>query len=76
MWKRYRYSFLLLIAIIFAGCSSAENARQGNVSSERPSTTPAPKQTPAVYSKDLAELRSSFNQDKGKVRLVILLSPT
>ena len=28
------------------------------------------------YSHDLNELRAQFNRDKGKVRLVILLSPT
>jgi len=28
------------------------------------------------YSTDLKELRVRFNQDKGKVRLILLLSPT
>ena len=28
------------------------------------------------YSKDLADLRKQFNNDKGKVRLLMLLSPT
>jgi len=28
------------------------------------------------YSTDLKELRDKFNQDKGKVRLLLLLSPT
>ncbi len=28
------------------------------------------------YSKDLGGLRSQFNQDKGKVRLLMVLSPT
>jgi hypothetical protein len=28
------------------------------------------------YSTDLKELRDHFNQDKGKVRLILLLSPT
>ena len=28
------------------------------------------------YSTDLGDLRSQFNQDKGKVRLLMVLSPT
>jgi ribosomal protein S3AE len=28
------------------------------------------------YSTDLKKLREKFNQDKGKVRLILLLSPT
>jgi hypothetical protein len=28
------------------------------------------------YSTDLKELRDGFNRDKGKVRLILLLSPT
>jgi hypothetical protein len=28
------------------------------------------------YSKDLGGLRTQFNQDKGKVRLLMVLSPT
>ena len=28
------------------------------------------------YSSDLNQLRAKFNQDKGKVRLLLLLSPT
>jgi len=28
------------------------------------------------YSTDMEELRTRFNQDKGKVRLLLLLSPT
>lgn len=31
---------------------------------------------PRPYSKDLYELRKRFNQDKGKARLLVLLSPT
>lgn len=29
-----------------------------------------------LYSKNLGELRKRFNRDKGKVRLLVLLSPT
>ena len=31
---------------------------------------------PMSYSTDLEKLRNDFNADKGKVRLVLLLSPT
>jgi hypothetical protein len=31
---------------------------------------------PASYSTDLKELRYRFNKDKGKVRLLLILSPT
>lgn len=44
---------------------------------EAASPTPTPNyQEPRPYSKDLAGLRAQFNRDKGKVRLVTLLSPT
>ncbi len=39
-------------------------------------TTPTPAQNPRSYSTNLEELRAQFNRDKGKVRLVVLLSPT
>jgi hypothetical protein len=32
--------------------------------------------SPRPYSKNLEELRARFNKDRGKVRLVTLLSPT
>ena len=33
-------------------------------------------QTQMAYSTDLQKLKNDFNADKGKVRLVLLLSPT
>ena len=39
-----------------------------------PTPGPAPQSRP--YSTNLEELRAAFNRDKGKVRLVTLLSPT
>ena len=38
--------------------------------------TPSPSPQPRPYSTNLDELRAAFNRDKGKVRLVTLLSPT
>ncbi len=51
----------------------SENGRNAN---ERERTMT--QNTPAArsYSEDLAELRARFNADKGKVRLLMLLSPT
>ena len=47
----------------------------------RGSRSPAPATSSALsndrrYSTELNELRSQFNQDRGKVRLLLLLSPT
>jgi hypothetical protein len=53
----------------------------GQPSLRRGSGGPAPVSSPTVtndkrYSTDMKELRARFNQDKGKVRLILLLSPT
>ena len=74
------YWLLLLTLILGIGCSSA-GSEQKNAGSEQKmsdiaQSTPSPDQEPRPYSKDLAGLRAAFNRDKGKVRLVTLLSPT
>jgi hypothetical protein len=51
--------------IIFAACSYL---RRSDASSQQASDQ--------GYSRDMKELRDKFNQDKGKVRLLLLLSPT
>ena len=76
---------LILTSITLFGCSSASSVNQ-DVAAEKQSVTPTPSTSstfsPAVspktreYSKSLDELRASFNRDKGKVRLITLLSPT
>jgi hypothetical protein len=71
---------LVLILALWVGCSSS-GSMQKNAGSEQKmndtaQATPTPSQSPRPYSKDLQELRASFNRDKGKVRLVTLLSPT
>ena len=42
------------------------------------SSTPAPSEVMGdkKYSTDLNQLRAKFNQDRGRVRLLLLLSPT
>ena len=37
---------------------------------------PAPEETPLVEIKNIKTLRDRFNQDSGKTRLILLLSPT
>jgi hypothetical protein len=57
--------------IVLAGYPSLQRGYSG--------TSPVPSPTVTNdkrYSTDLKELRDRFNQDKGKVRLILLLSPT
>ena len=37
---------------------------------------PAPEDTPLVEIKHINDLRAQFNQDAGKTRIILLLSPT
>ena len=66
--------------IFLFGCSAATSEQKastgGRTMTEAASLTATPDQQPRQYSKDLGELRAQFNRDKGKVRLVTLLSPT
>ncbi len=78
---KYKSLWLLLLTLaLWVGCSSSGSVQQNAPSeqkvSETAQSTPTPSQSPRPYSKDLGELRASFNRDKGKVRLVTLLSPT
>ncbi|GAC1445928.1 MAG: hypothetical protein NVSMB56_00700 [Pyrinomonadaceae bacterium] len=78
MMKR-TYQWLLIFSLSFvAGCSTniSRSENGGNVNKEERTMTD---KTPAAarrYSTDLGELRARFNADKGKVRLLMLLSPT
>lgn len=78
--KRAYFWLLFLGLISCLGCSTASTGQKASHEmqkmSEAASPTPTPNQGPRPYSKDLAELRAQFNRDKGKVRLVTLLSPT
>jgi ABC-type glycerol-3-phosphate transport system substrate-binding protein len=75
------YPWLLLLSItLWSGCSGTTSGQKATNEerkvTEAASTTPTPAQSQRPYSKDLEELRAAFNRDKGKVRLVTLLSPT
>ncbi len=79
--KRKYVSLLLALGIApWGGCtasSSSDNQQVAKGETKMAETTPTPpQQTPRSYSKDMRELRANFNRDKGKVRLVVLLSPT
>ncbi len=70
---------LLLGLLLCGGCSASGGAQRGSNGEQKMSettATPPPAQSPRPYSKDLDELHAAFNRDKGRVRLVTLLSPT
>jgi len=73
---------LLLSLTLWAGCAPSSTGSGKQVAGgeqkmkETATPTPTPNQPSPRYSTDLDELRASFNRDKGKVRLVTLLSPT
>ncbi len=72
------YGWLLIFSLAFVvGCSTnISRSENGGNANERERTMT--QNTPAArsYSDDLAELRARFNADKGKVRMLMLLSPT
>lgn len=73
---------LLLGLALWAPCeptatgSGSQAAGGVQKMNETAKPTPTPSQASPRYSTSLDELRASFNRDKGKVRLVTLLSPT
>jgi len=62
------------------GRGVAAGAADGLPTTQRRGRRPARKRGPArraqSFSNDLGELRAQFNRDKGRVRLLMLLSPT
>lgn len=81
------YLWLLILGLTSGlGCTGVSNGQNTSNKAQKmtgvasptptPLPTPTPNQGPRPYSKDLDKLRAQFNRDKGKVRLVILLSPT
>ena len=70
---------LLLGLTAMAACTALssgtnQQANGGQAKMSEPTPGPSPQSRP--YSTNLDELRAAFNRDKGKVRLVTLLSPT
>ena len=75
--KRMLPLLLILSVVLGLGCSAQSTGQKAsNEVKKMTDATPSPSQQPRPYSKDLGELRAAFNRDKGKVRLVTLLSPT
>lgn len=75
MKRKYFMSALLALLlfgiVVLAGHPSLRRGNSG--------TSPVPSPTmlnDKRYSADMNELRARFNQDKGNVRLILLLSPT
>ena len=65
-------SFILALWLSAAASIAGQATRQESPAQGAMAGNPAPR----PYSKDLNELRKRFNQDKGKARLLVLLSPT
>ncbi|MGH9970554.1 MAG: hypothetical protein ACREBG_22560 [Pyrinomonadaceae bacterium] len=82
MKRRYaEASFLALILLAIVALAAYPYIRSRHDSSAAISNAElkpvaTPERRDAQYSKDVKGLRDKFNQDKGKVRLIFLLSPT
>lgn len=78
--KSRLFGLLLPAALLLAGCATSggegQTTKGGQKVAETPQGAPTPGAAPRAYSKDLDELRAAFDRDKGRVRLVTLLSPT
>ncbi len=71
---------LILGLLLWSGCSSILQTNGQSVKEKqqmnKTDSTPTPSAKADSYSTNLDELKEKFNADKGKVRLVTLLSPT
>lgn len=67
---------LILLGIIALAVYPYLRRSGGSSSSAVAVTAPPTANDTKQYSTDMKELRAKFNQDKGKVRLILLLSPT
>jgi hypothetical protein len=74
MKRRYLEAAILgLVLLAIVGLAAHPYLRAKNTSAGKDLSQ---KVNNKGYSTDMKELRVRFNQDKGKVRLILLLSPT
>ncbi len=66
----------VLLAIVALTAYPYLRGRRDSSAVTNAATTQAAMADDKRYSTDLKELRARFNQDKGKVRVLMLLSPT
>jgi hypothetical protein len=60
------FGFLAALVLVFSACAS----------SGRPATETTPRTDKVAVLGGVSDLRERFNEDSGKVRLVLLISPT
>lgn len=66
----------LCCGLLLCLCCFAATVEQTANRQTKDQKAPVSNPSPRPYSKDLNALRTRFNQDKDKVRLLVLLSPT
>lgn len=74
--KHKQLVLILLLSFVFWSACTTASRNDNQTVKETPKMMPTTTATERDYSKNLEDLRERFNRDKGKVRLVTLLSPT
>jgi hypothetical protein len=73
MKRRYLQATMVLVLLAIVGLAAYSYPRAKSISTVK---DVGQKVNDKGYSTDMKELRVRFNQDKGKVRVILLLSPT
>jgi hypothetical protein len=72
----HKYLQTILLGFVLLGIVASASHSYPQRRKVSPLVAPASTKADKPYSTDLKELRTRFNKDKGKVRLLMLLSPT